>query len=155
MLQDALKHALSKRGDLEARTPEGSAPDAPAGPAALPDPEGSEWMRLLPSAPAGASIGRLNQETDQQIKRWKASGRQRDAKALDKARSAFLKTREKAAWRATKVRWAELELPERIYRRLKSETVQIETILAKLHTRRAAAMAVASHDELLTWLGAR
>ncbi len=158
MFQDALKNALAGNKDLVARA-DAPAPAAPesAGPA-LPDPAGSEWVALLPDAPAGASLGRLDQETAVALKALKRAGRNREAQALAAARDSFKKTREKAAWKAIKERWAELEYPEKLYRRAKSEAaskkhrLDIEKLLARLHTRKAPTMKLAGADALWTWL---
>lgn len=162
MFQDALKSALSGNAKLVAREAKPGAEGAGSGGPDLPDPAGSEWVALLPRAPKGASLGRLRQETDAALKAMKAGGRRREAKALAKARDAFLKTREKAAWKATKARWAELGFSEKLYRRLKSEAaskkgvnVDVEKVVAKLFTRRAEGMGAVSQDELWDWISGK
>lgn len=152
MLQDALKKALSGESKLQARDPAAGAPDGPAPGPALPDPADSDWVKLLPRAPRGASIGRLQQETAAVLKELKASGRKREAQALAKARDSFLKVREKAAWKATKTRWGELGFSDKLYRRLKQENANIERIVTRLHTRRAETMRGEGQEAVHAWL---
>ena len=152
MLQDALRNAL-KGNDLKARAT-GSAPEAapePRGPG-LPHPSDSEWGRLLGNVPADASIGRYQQESAAKEKAWKKSGRKREAKALTAARTKFMKTYEKAAWKAVKERWTALSYPERLYRRLKSDRIAPGPVAERLHTRRAEQMKAEGTDALWTWV---
>jgi len=159
MLQDALKKALAGASPAglvaSAPPPAGPAP-APAGAAALPGPEGSPWLELLARhrpVPAGASVGRLRQETDQLVKELDKSGNARAARELGQARDAYLKRRESEAWALVKTRWAELQLPERLYRRLKTEDdLPVERVLEKLHTKRAATFSGRAPEPVLAWL---
>ena len=152
MFKDALKQALGEGSGLQAR----EQPQAPAPSAGLPGPEGSPWLQELSrhaELPRDASLGRLRQETDLQVKRLKQAGRARDAKALAKARDSFLKRRESAAWSAVKSRWTELGLSEKAYRRLKQDKrVQAEKVLQRLHTRKADEMKGRGAQALVEWL---
>jgi len=151
MLQDALRQALAGR-DLKASAPETQSTPAPATGPTLPRPEDHEWGRLLQGVPKGASIGRWRQESQARIKDWKKSGRKRDARTLEAAQTKFEKQFEKAAWRAIKDRWTTLSYPSKMYRRLKSASVDPSKVVERLHTRRAESMATAGSAALWTWV---
>ena len=152
MLQDALRKALAQQPGLSTETP--TTPEPPAAPA-LPHPSASEWGRLLSGVPADASLGRYEQETAARVKQLKDSGKKREAAALAAARDQFMKSYEKAAWKDIKARWTELDYPERLYRRLKSEDLPLERIWSRLHTRRAEEMRTAGADAIFAWLQKR
>lgn len=153
MFKDALKQALGEGSELKAREP---APSPRAAVPALPGPEGSGWLTELARhepVDAGAALGKLRQTTDLRVKALKKQGRGRDAKSLAKARDDYFKRRDKAAWGAVKARWAELQLSEKAYRRLKQAArVQPEKVLERLHTRKAQEMTGRGADALMDWL---
>lgn len=151
MLQDALRKALAGNDQLDAR--EAAAAEQPAGGLSLPRPEDSDWGRLMAgTVPAGASMGRWENDTSRRIKELKAQGRRKDARALADARSQLLKKRDKAAWRAAKARWTELGLSEKLYRRIKSEGFDAAKVAERLHTRRSESMSGQGRDAILEWL---
>ena len=150
MLQDALKKALAGK-TLEAGETADSAPPTSSAPL-LPRPEDHEWGRLLTGIPAGSSVGRWRQESQARMKEWKKAGRKRDVKALEAARKKFEKHYEKAAWRAIKERWSTLSYPDKMYRRLKSASVDPAKVVERLHTRRAETMATTGGAALWTWV---
>ena len=143
MLQDALRKALTGDTPLEARVQ--TQDDPQVGGVSLPRPEDSDWGRLMASTvPAGASIGRWDNDTSRRIKELKARGRRRDARALAEARTQFFKKRDKAAWRAAKARWTELGWSEKLYRRIKSEGFDAAKVVERLHSRRSESMGARS-----------
>jgi hypothetical protein len=151
MLQDALKKALTGT-DLSARAPEPTAAEPTSTGPGLPCPADHPWGELLTGVPRDASIGRWQQESSTREKALKASGQKREAKALAAARVKFEKVYDKAAWKVVKDRWSTLSYPDRLYRRLKSESVAPGPVAERLYTRRAEAMASESADALWTWV---
>lgn len=152
MLQDALRKALSGNDQLDARTQTKDKEPA-AGGLSLPRPEDSDWGRLMSATvPAGASIGRWDNDTSRRVKELKAQGRRKDARTLADARSQFLKKRDKAAWRAAKTRWTQLGWSEKLYRRIKSEGFDSAKVAERLHTRRADSMGGQGREAILEWL---
>lgn len=152
MLQDALRKALAGQEALEARTPVETEKSAGSS-LSLPRPEDSEWgQRMDGLVPAGASLGRWDNDTTRRIKELKGAGRRKDARALADARSAFLKKLDKAAWRLAKSRWTELGWSEKLYRRIKSEKLDAAKVAERLHTRRAETMTGQKADAILAWL---
>ena len=151
MLQDALRKALTGK-DLKASEPSSPTPPPKAAGPSLPHPEDHEWGRLLQGVPAGASLGRWRQESQARIKTWKKAGRKHDARTLEAAQTKFEKQFEKAAWRAIKDRWTTLTYPAKMYRRLKSASIDPSKVVERLHTRRAEAMATAGSAALWTWV---
>jgi hypothetical protein len=142
-LQDALRSALPPATSGPAPGPPAIAarePGPPTGVAALPRPEG-RWAQLLAAhgirPAADAPVGQWVQKTAGLLKQLDANGRKHDVRALKQARDEFLKLREKRAWEGVKLRFEELDLPERAYRALKQEGADVEKVLGRLHTRRA------------------
>jgi hypothetical protein len=155
MLKDALAKALAGQGELTAREPPATTPQAKPWSVALPEPTGSKWATELGRhirLPAGASIGRMRQESDQLVRQLKKSGRRRDARDLAKFRDEFLKNRQTAAWKAVKVRWTELKLSDKGYRRLKQSDLDAERVLMRLHTRAADSFEGRAPAAVLDWL---
>lgn len=151
MLKDALRNAL-KDQDLKARDPAIPTAESARPGADLPHPADSDWGRMLPSVPSGASIGRYQQASVALEKTWKNGGRRREAKALAAARSKFTKRYEKTAWKVIKERWSSLGYPERLYRRLKSDGPSPGPIAERLFTRRADQVKADGNDALWHWV---
>lgn len=140
-LRNALKGALGAAGkDLpEAAAPAEARAAAPAAPS-LPDPFASEWVALLrrhEAVPANLTWGQLVQRSAARVRALKEAGRGRESAELKREQESFAREREKKAWAAVKDRFAELDLPEKAYRALKSEEADPVKVLAKLYAKRA------------------
>lgn len=137
-----LREQLAARFGQPTPEPEPAAAAAPAkddplGPAAH---LGSQWLVLLkqlgPSVghpvKRDASLNAARQVTDRTLKALKAAKRNRDRSALDKARSDYLKKREKLAWGRLKDDLTARGGSQKAYRALKQSKVDPEQALKKL-----------------------
>lgn len=142
---DQLKNALA--GALGVPAP----PAAVADPA-LPDALSSAWGEILRrsgiSIPVGATLGQLRARSDQLLKSLKGERRNREAEALDRARSGYEKELAKAAWGEIKAKFTEMELPERAYRAIKQEDADPLAVLLKLKAKRAQELRGAGADRV-------
>ena len=101
---------------------------------------GTDWIRLLrtlgPSmqqtVKADLSLNAARQVTDRTLKALKAANRGRDRAALTKARSEYLKKREKFAWSRLKEDLSRRGGPQKAYRAIKQSSVDPEQALRKL-----------------------
>lgn len=91
--------------------------------------------RSLSSAPAlgtNRKLAHAQQVTAQVMRELKKVQRQGAARDLGKLRDDFLSQREKAAWSAVKLRFAERGLSEKAYRSLKQEGADPVLVLQRL-----------------------
>lgn len=152
MLKDALKGALGQAQGLEAR----DQPEAPKVASLVEELSGSTWLEILRAhgtVPADASLPRLIDLGNKLQKTLKGQGQGKQAKALARAQSDAVGRLEKAAWAKVKKRFAELELAEKSYRRLKQAKADPHKLLAKLNTRRAEGHKGAGDKQIKQWLG--
>lgn len=135
-----LREQLAARFGQPVPEPEPASPpqkDDPLGPQAH---HASEWLALLktlgPSVgqpvKRDASLSAAKQVTDRTLKALKAAGRKRDGSTLDKARSDYLKKREKLAWGRLKDDIAQRGGSPKAYRALKQSKTDPEQALKKL-----------------------
>ncbi len=126
---DTLRNALAGALGVEARAPLDKAEG-------LPEVAASEWVALLrrngADLPAEPTIGQVQARSDALGRRWKAEGRHREREALEKLRSSYEKELAKEAWARVKLRFAELDLPDRAYRALKQEEADPVKLLGHL-----------------------
>lgn len=142
---DHLKQALSHALGRPAAEPAARSDD-------LPDPLQSAWIQRLRElggeVPPSPSMGQLTQRSDALARALQASGRARLARELTSLKEGFLRDREREAWSRVKLRFAELELPDRAYRALKQEETNPEKLLPKLTGRRGEALRGMGADRL-------
>ena len=136
-----LREQLAERFGRPIPEPEPAQADAsasdPLGPTAHLD---TEWIRLLrtlgpgvqQTVKANLSLNAARQVTDRTLKALKAAKRGRDRAALTKARSEYLKKREKLAWSRLKEDIGRRSGPQKAYRAIKQSGVDPEQALRKL-----------------------
>lgn len=140
------------------------AADAPSLGILAPDAHlGSDWLnrlqelrRKVPGAPdlgTSPKLGQAEQVGNQVHKLLKKAGRKREAMELRDLQHAFFARREKAAWAALKLRFAELGLPEKTYRALKQGEIQPLQALARLEKAEATELQGMGHARLKELLG--
>ena len=95
---------------------------------------------LAVEIPREPSLGQLTQRSDAKSRELAAAGRRREADGLKRAKEAYLRERERAAWALVKARFEALGLPEKAYRALKQEGADAERVLTRVSGKRGEAL---------------